>query len=89
MQLRALWSISGICVERRELTSPKNKDWRGYFCRVATKGVVVDVDLTPEQFKLVPDGGPVEMTGTFKQNDRGLKLVAGEVLDLSTGEVRK
>lgn len=86
LRMEARWEVAGVTIECRDVRSQKNKDWRGYFAKIATKGMVAEVELNEQLFPKVQEGGTVVLRGFFKNGERGIKLIADQVVDASTGE---
>lgn len=79
MQLQASWIVVGTVTEKRELTSEKNKDWRGYVCKLATIGLTAEVQLTPEQFAQVGQGESLRLSGRFEMSGHAYRLITEKV----------
>jgi hypothetical protein len=77
--LKAQWSMQGIVNSKRELTSPKNAQWRGYVLKVATLGDSFEVNATAEQFASMNEGEIVKLAGHFETVAGRLKLTADTV----------
>ncbi len=75
---QASWRIVGVVVERRELTSPKNVDWRGHVVKLATIGATFEVEVNAEQYATVGDGGAYDMSGRF--DSRAMKTGGSRVV---------
>ena len=75
MKLFANWNVCGIVTEKRELTSKKNADWRGYIVKVATLGESYEIQTTPEQYKAIGDGEHIECTGKFEEQNNKQRFV--------------
>lgn len=75
MQLYASWSMMGVVTERRELTSEKNKSWRGYVVKVATLGATFEVQVTPEQYGQIAYGQSLELSGRLEEQQGRMRLV--------------
>lgn len=66
MQLpKASWSIIGLIVERRILTSKNNASWSQPLVKVQTMGDTFEVTCTPELYALTAEGELLELTGKF------------------------
>lgn len=65
--LWAKWSIGGIIVDTRVLTSHKNKDWRGYLIKVAGLGQTFEISCTAEQQAKLAAGEHYDFRGTFEE----------------------
>lgn len=84
MMLQANWIISGIVTERRELTSEKNKSWRGYVCKLASLGATFEIQLTPEQYNQLADGQMTEMRGRFDEQQGRQRFVCDNFKEVKT-----
>jgi len=73
MQLYARWTVAGIITEARELTSPKNKEWRGYIIKVATLGQAFELNVDQKQFHQMAAGQHLIFEGRFdeQRGDKG------------------
>lgn len=69
MKLYANWTIAGIVKEKRQLTSQKNKDWRGYIIKIATLGDSFELQADLEQFNQIGEGEHIEITGEFEEQN--------------------
>jgi hypothetical protein len=76
MHLGFQWTGTGVVTERRTLTSPKNKDWKGWALKVATLGATLDVSVDEAMFKQIGEGQQVELAGRFEVRDSIPRLVA-------------
>lgn len=76
MQYEASWKITGDVVDRRELTSEKNKAWRGYVVKVAVVGATLEVQVSEAEFKSLGVGEHVQLAGRFeRRSDNVLQLI--------------
>ena len=75
----AHWSVSGVVVEARELTSKKNPDWRGHIAKVASLGHTFELQLNAEQFKGVHSGEQMLFKGRFEDQKGYLRLIVIEM----------
>lgn len=67
MKLWDQFSIAGIITETRELTSQKNKDWRGYVIKIATLGKIFELTVDQKQFNDLAAGQNLEFIGHFEE----------------------
>lgn len=79
MQASASWRVIGTVVEKRELTSEKNKDWRGWVCKVATFGLTAELQLTRDMFGKVGEGESLDFAGRFELSGHNYRLVTESV----------
>jgi len=75
MKLFANWNVCGIVTEKRELTSKKNTDWRGYIVKLATLGESYEVQCTLEQYQAIGDGEHIEAKGKFQEQNNKQRFV--------------
>ena len=81
MHLSASWIISGIVTECRELTSAKNKDWRGFIVKLASLGATFEVQCSPQQFRQFSPGMEVECHGLFEEQQGRTKFILSALAD--------
>jgi len=86
MKLFANWNICGIVTEKRELTSKKNADWRGYIVKVATLGDSYEIQITLEQFRAIGDGEHIECTGKFEEQNNKQRFILDKYKTLAGKE---
>lgn len=84
LQLSASWSIVGIVVEARELTSQKNKNWKGYVAKVASLGATFELQLSVEQYRQLAAGQMLAFTGRFEEQSGRQRLVCDGFTDPKT-----
>lgn len=65
--LFATWRIGGILVEKRELTSSKNKEWRGHVVKVASLGMMHELQCDADQYNKLREGEHLLFEGTFTE----------------------
>jgi hypothetical protein len=85
MLLSASWKISGIVSERRELTSDKNKSWRGYVVKVASLGTTFEVQVDKRQYEELTPGQLLQLDGHFEDQGGRQKLVVDRYSELKDG----
>lgn len=61
------WRIGGIVVERRELKSSKNAEWRGHVIKVASLGMTLEVQCDADQYGKIGEGEHLLFEGTFNE----------------------
>ena len=69
------FQVDGVIKELRELKSQKNKEWRGYRCRVATLGAMIELTVTHEQFVKLGEGNHMDFIGEIEQQGEYQQLV--------------
>lgn len=69
------FQVDGVIKELRELKSQKNKEWRGYRCKVATLGAMVELVVSHEQFKKLGEGHHMDFVGEIEQQGEYQQLV--------------
>lgn len=69
--LFATWRIGGILVERRELKSKNNKDWRGYVVKVASLGMMHELQCDLDQYNKLSEGQHLLFEGSFSERKTG------------------
>lgn len=72
---QSLFQIDGVVKELRELTSQKNKNWRGYRCKVATLGAMLELTINHEQYKKLGEGHHMAFVGEIEQQGDYQSLV--------------
>lgn len=72
----AEWTIAGVVIETRELTSEKSKQWRGYIAKVQAPGMTFELSLDEQMFKAVGEGENLLFRGSFEEQktDKGTRL---------------
>jgi hypothetical protein len=69
------WQIVGVVNERRELTSPKNPNWRGHVVKLAGLGQTFELQVSLSMFNQVEPGVLMDAAGHFEHQRGELKLV--------------
>ena len=68
MQLpSASWTIVGLIVERRVLTSQKNAEWSQPMVKIQTMGDTYEVSCSKELYGQIGDGELLELAGKFER----------------------
>jgi hypothetical protein len=63
-------------IEKRELKSPKNSEWRGYVVKLAVTGSTLEINVVADQFNAVKEGGAYTCRGRFEDQRGTLRLMA-------------
>lgn len=87
--LNAGWAMAGVVMEKRELTSSKNANWRGYVFKLATLGNTFELNVTQDQHAGVTVGEQLEVRGRFEEQSGRLKLIAERISKATTQESTK
>lgn len=81
MQLWSTWSIAGVVVEARELTSQKNATWRGYVVKVQTLGQTFELQTDVDQHKKLAAGMNMAFAGRFEDQGGRQRFVVESMVD--------
>ena len=86
---KAEWSITGLIVERRVLTSKNNPDWSQPIVKVQTMGDTFDVSCAKELYDRIGDGELLQLRGRFdrrpgKEGGSHLNFICEDVTAVST-----
>lgn len=87
--LTAGWAMAGVVMEKRELTSTKNANWRGYVFKLATLGHTFELNVSHDQYALLVIGEQLEIRGRFEEQSGKLKLIAERIAKSTAQESTK
>jgi hypothetical protein len=76
MDLFASFKIAGVVKSMRELTSDKNKEWRGYVVTVQTLGRTFEVNVNPGIYSQMLAGSAYIIDGEFDEFNGRIKFIA-------------
>ena len=85
MAYESTFKISGDVTDRRELTSDKNKAWRGYVVKVAVVGATLEVAVNEEQFKSIGVGESITVAGRIDRRGDGVVQLQATTLSTRKG----
>ena len=77
--LIAQWQMTGQVVQKRELTSEKNKTWRGHVVKVMTMGLTIELNTSKDDWDKIAEGSPYTLGGHFEDQRGTLKLIVDRV----------
>lgn len=80
MNLFAEFTISGVVKQVRELTSEKNKEWRGYVATVQTLGHTFELNLDHAQYQGITVGSLYVFKGEFDEFAGRTKFICKTVV---------
>lgn len=80
MKYESVWKVSGVIVEKRIVTSPKNPTWHMNVAKIATLGSTFEVQIDDEtQFQSLKDSAEYEIGGNLVVVQDRIRLVASIV----------
>jgi hypothetical protein len=85
-EVRAVFEVVGEMVDRRIVTSDKQKDWKLHILKVAAKGATIEVQATEQQFNEAVLKAPYLVTGYITVENGRTKLIAEQAKQLTTAK---
>lgn len=87
-QVRSDFGIVGELLDRRLVTSDKQKDWKLHILKIAGKGCTLEIQVAQDVFEAAVQGEAYQIEGTITAENGRTKLIAEKVIMMRASSPR-